>query len=71
MLDRLPDAGDHVVLDAMDEVNRDGNDLPTPAFVDVTVMRLDGHRVASLRITVRRPHASVATSVAALGREEA
>ncbi|MDO5628690.1 MAG: hemolysin family protein [Mobilicoccus sp.] len=67
LLDRLPDAGDRVTIEAVDEVNRDENDLPTPARVEVTVMRLDGHRVASLHVTVRRPRASVAT---AIDREE-
>ncbi|WP_040156296.1 hemolysin family protein [Mobilicoccus massiliensis] len=63
MLDRMPEPGDRVVLDAVDEVNRDEVDLPTPAYVDVTVMRMEGHRVASLHVRVRRPRASVATAV--------
>lgn len=60
-LDHLPEPGERITLDVRDEVNRDGEGLPTSAQVDILVLSRDGHRVDRLRIVPRRPHAPVAT----------
>ncbi|WP_061960321.1 hemolysin family protein [Demequina flava] len=44
-LERFPQLGDQVTVEARDEKHRDEDDIPTPVDVRITVTRLDGHRV--------------------------
>lgn len=44
-LDRLPITGDTVRLDAVDEVHRDADNLPTAAQLRLRVLGMDAHRV--------------------------
>ena len=44
-LERFPRVGDTVELDGRDEDNRDDDDIPTPVRIQLSVTRLDGHRV--------------------------
>ncbi|MBI9115983.1 hemolysin family protein [Sanguibacter suaedae] len=49
-LERFPERGDTVDVDAWDTTNPDEDGLPTPALVRLTVTRTDGHRTAQLRM---------------------
>lgn len=69
ILDHLPEPGEHITLDARDEINRDEEGLPTPAQVDIHVLSLDGHRVDRLRVIPRRPHAPAARRASLTGEE--
>ena len=51
-LDRLPEAGDEVVLEVTDPHDLDERGLPAATWVSLTVAGLDGHRVD--RVIVRR-----------------
>ena len=51
-LDRIPDVGDHVVLEVSDPERLDEKDRPSPAWARLTVGGLDGHRVD--RVIVHR-----------------
>lgn len=50
-MDRLPEAGDEVRLDAIDHQNRDEDDLPTGTAVVLRVVEMDGHRVGRIRVS--------------------
>ncbi|HHX85963.1 MAG TPA: HlyC/CorC family transporter [Actinomycetales bacterium] len=54
-LDRLPEEGDEIVVDAHDHEHRDRDDLPTRARVRLTVESMDAYRVGRVRATVERP----------------
>ncbi|WP_062294468.1 hemolysin family protein [Demequina phytophila] len=45
LLERFPEVGDVVSLDARDEARRDDDGIPVPVIARVRVTRLDGHRV--------------------------
>ncbi|MDA4829255.1 hemolysin family protein [Kocuria rhizophila] len=51
-LDRLPQVGDTLTVEAVDHFHRDDDDLPTKAEIRLDVMRMDQHRVD--RILVHR-----------------
>ncbi|MDN4491771.1 hemolysin family protein [Demequina sp. SYSU T00068] len=51
-LERFPEVGDTVELDARDEANRDEDGIATPVQVRIEVTRLDGHRVDRVAIEV-------------------
>lgn len=53
-LDRLPEVGDEVLLEAHDHENRDRDDLPTAAHVRLRVESVEGHRAGRVRATVER-----------------
>ncbi len=53
-LDRMPRAGDEVELEAIDHTNRDEEDLPTAAQVQLRVQRMARHRVGRIRVTITR-----------------
>ena len=48
-LDRMPQEGDTVVVDAVDHAHRDEDNLPTTTRLTLTVESMDGHRVDSVR----------------------
>ncbi|MDD9205831.1 hemolysin family protein [Georgenia sp. 10Sc9-8] len=54
-LDRLPQAGDAVVLEVLDAAHPDEDGRPTTAELAVTVDRMDGHRVDRVAVRRRRP----------------
>lgn len=51
-LDRLPEPGDEIVVDAHDHENRDRDDLPTAARVRLLVESTESHRAGRVRATV-------------------
>jgi CBS domain containing-hemolysin-like protein len=51
-LQRFPNVGDSIDVDARDLDNRDPDDLSTPVAVRLTVTRVDGHRVDRLILAV-------------------
>jgi CBS domain containing-hemolysin-like protein len=51
-LERFPDLGDQVELEARDTANTDDDDIPVPIAVQLTVTRLDGWRVDRLILEV-------------------
>ncbi|PKQ17789.1 MAG: hypothetical protein CVT68_06700 [Actinobacteria bacterium HGW-Actinobacteria-8] len=51
-LQRFPNVGDSIDVDARDLDNRDPDDLSTPVVVRLTVTRVDGHRVDRLILAV-------------------
>ncbi|MDK8767880.1 hemolysin family protein [Corynebacterium freneyi] len=53
-LDRMPHVGDVVRVDALDHVNRDEDDLPTTAEVELRVEKMARRRVGRVRVTVTR-----------------
>lgn len=53
-LDRMPHVGDVVRVDALDHVNRDEDDLPTTAEVELSVQKMARRRVGRVRVTVTR-----------------
>ncbi|MGV3114852.1 hemolysin family protein [Corynebacterium freneyi] len=53
-LDRMPHVGDVVRVDALDHVNRDEDDLPTTAEVELSVQKMASRRVGRVRVTVTR-----------------
>lgn len=53
-LDRMPHVGDVVRVDALDHVNRDEDDLPTTAEVELRVQKMARRRVGRVRVTVTR-----------------
>lgn len=53
-LDRMPHVGDVVRVDALDHVNRDEDDLPTKAAVELSVQKMARRRVGRVRVTVTR-----------------
>ena len=53
-LDRLPEVGDEVVVDAHDHENRDRDDLPTAARVRLVVESTESYRAGRVRATVER-----------------
>jgi CBS domain containing-hemolysin-like protein len=55
-LQRFPNVGDSIDVDARDLDNRDPDDLSTPVTVRLTVTRVDGHRVDRLILAVLPPN---------------
>ncbi|MCG7437911.1 hemolysin family protein [Corynebacterium freneyi] len=53
-LDRMAHVGDVVRVDALDHVNRDEDDLPTTAEVELRVQKMARRRVGRVRVTVTR-----------------
>lgn len=53
-LDRMPHVGDVVRVEALDHVNRDEDDLPTTAEVELRVEKMARRRVGRVRVTVTR-----------------
>jgi len=51
-LERFPKVGDSIDVDARDLDNRDEDDLTTPVVVELTVTRVDGHRVDRVLLAV-------------------
>ena len=49
-LDRLPEVGDSLTVEAVDHYHRDEDDLPTTAEIRLEVMRMDQHRVDRLLV---------------------
>ncbi|WP_062522346.1 hemolysin family protein [Demequina silvatica] len=52
LLERFPEVGDVVSLDARDEARRDDDGIPVPVTARVRVTRLDGHRVDRVLVEV-------------------
>jgi CBS domain containing-hemolysin-like protein len=65
-LGRLPGTGDCVVLPVRDRASTDEDGLPTDTEIELTVVRLEGHRVDVLRL--RRRGATALSRITA-GRE--
>jgi CBS domain containing-hemolysin-like protein len=67
-LGRLPEPGNCVTVPVRDRRSTDDDGLPTHAQMELTVVRLDGHRVDVLRL--RRQGATAASRIAAETADE-
>lgn len=59
-LDRLPEPGDEILLDALDHTHRDDDNLPTATRVTLAVTTLEGNRVDQIAVARSDEHDAVA-----------